>query len=276
MVRPLGVTIVILLTRLAVSTAEAQQRPFYYPAPPPEDIQVMKDVSFATVDTLDLAMDVYRPAHGSTASPGLILYSLYWPEDGDRPARESNDHARNWARIAAANGIVAVIPDLRAEPGTGNAQAPARAREGDFDRLVAHLVAHASEYGIDARRLAVFAASGNVSAALPAIEDPGRTAVKAAVIYYGGAGADVARFRSDLPLLYVRAGQDSPAMNAAIDALVSRAVSQNVPLTLINYPAGHHAFEAVDDTAMTGQIIDQTIEFVKRATGSDGAREVPR
>jgi hypothetical protein len=58
-------------------------------------------------------------------------------------------------------------------------------------------------------------------------------------------------------------------MNAAIDRLTSLAVAQNVPLTLINYASGHHGFEAVDDNATTRQIIEQTIDFVKRATARE-------
>jgi dienelactone hydrolase len=225
-------------------------------------------VSYASGES-NLAMDVYRPADTSRAAPALILYALYWPEDNDRPARVSNDHVKRWARIAAGHGIVAIVPDLRAMPGTGTPQAPARARAEDFERLVAHLAQHSRAYGIDPERLAVFAASGSVASALPAVQDPRRSAIKAAVLYYGGAGADVARFRRDLPLLYVRAGSDSPAMNAAIDRLVALALTQNAPITVINHHTGHHAFEARDDDVSTRQVIDQTIDFVKRATAPE-------
>ncbi len=58
-------------------------------------------------------------------------------------------------------------------------------------------------------------------------------------------------------------------MNAAIDRLTSLALSQNAPLTLVNYPTGHHGFEAVDDNGTTRQIVEQVIEFVKRATTAE-------
>jgi len=259
----------MLLTGLASRSGEAQERPFHYPVPSLDAFRVTKGVGYARVDSVTLAMDVYRPKTASRLSPALILYSMYWPEENDRPSRESNDHAMRWARIASAAGIVAIIPDLRAVPGTGNAQAPARAREGELDSLLAHLATHARRYGIDSERIALFAASGAVASALPAIEDARRSAIKAAVLYYGGAGADVTTFRPDLPILYVRAGRDSPRMNAAIDRLTSLAVTQNAPLTLINYASGHHAFEAVDDNAMTREIIRHTLDFVKTATAPE-------
>ena len=254
---------------IASSSGEAQERPFFYEVPPLDAVQVTRGVRYADVDGVALAMDVYRPKNAASPAPALILYGLYWPDANDRPVRESNDHVIRWARIAAASGIVAIIPDLRAEPGTGTAQAPTRAKGGDFERFTTYLTAHARDHGIDAGRIAVLAASGSVAAALPVVQDPRMTALKAAVFYYGGAGANVAAFRSDLPTLWVRAGLDSPRMNAAIDTLTSRAVAQRAPITLINYATGHHAFEGRDDNAVTRQIIRQTLEFVRQVTMPD-------
>jgi dienelactone hydrolase len=264
--RVAALTFLTLLACLASARSEAQERPFHYPVPPLDAVRLTRAVPYARVDSTVLAMDVYRAKTASEATPALILYSMYWPESNDQPARMSNDQALRWARIAAAAGIVAIIPDLRAVPGTGTAPAPARAREGELDSLLAHVTAHAREYGIDANRIALFAASGSVASALPAVQDPRRSAIAAAVLYYGGAGASVTTFRPDLPLFWVRAGRDSPGMNSAIDRLASLALAQNAPLTLVNYATGHHAFEAVDDNATTRAIIRRTLEFVKEAT----------
>jgi dienelactone hydrolase len=262
-------TLVVAIAFVSIGAAEAraQQRPFHYPMPPQDAVEVSRGVVFARVDSTTLAMAVYRPANASSASPALILYSLFWPEEKDRPPREANDQARSWARIAAGNGIIALVPDLRAVPGTGTASAPTRARDGDFDLLLTHLREHTRDYGIDSARLALFATSGSVAAALPAIEDPRHSAIKAAVLYYGGAGADVSVFRRDLPILWVRSGLDSRSMNDAIDRLARMALSQSAPVTVVDYGAGHHAFEAVDDTEETRRIIDRTVEFVKQTAG---------
>jgi dienelactone hydrolase len=179
----------------------------------------------------------------------------------------TGDWYHAWARLAAASGIVAILPDLRAEPGTGTASAPARALGDDFEQLVAHVTGHAAEYGIDAARIAVYAASGSTWAALPAIQDPAQTAIKAAVIYYGG--ANVETFRADLPLLWVRAGLDSAGIHASIAKGAALALAQNAPVTLVNHPTGRHGFEGRDDNAATRQIIEQTLEFVRRATAPE-------
>src|ERR1043165_3795071 len=82
----------------------------------------------------------------------------------------------------------------------------------------------------------------------------------------------VTDFRRDLPLLLVRAGLDRPGVNSntpsGLTGLATLAMAQNVPVTVINNAGGHHAFEIADDDAITRDVIDQTIEFVKRTTSA--------
>lgn len=193
-------------------------------------------------------MDVYRPSRMNVRAPALVFFN-----QSAGAQRTALTFYVRWAQTAASNGLVAIVPDLR--PGSTT---------DDFRTLIAHLVGRAADYGIDGESLAVYAGSGNVSTAFPVVEDPRTIAVKAAVIYYGT--ANVTAFRPDLPVLMVRAGLDRPPVNAAMASLAASAVAQNAPLTLLNHPTGHHAFEIVDDDATTRAVIDQTIAFVKLAT----------
>jgi len=161
----------------------------------------------------------------------------------------------SWAQTAASKGIVGIVPDLR----QGN-------QAQDFQKLVTHLAERAADYGADPNAIAVYAGSGNVYTAFPLLQDPKQTVIKAAVMYYGA--AVINEFRRDLPVLYVRAGLDRPPLNREITELASRAISQNAPVTLLNHPTGHHAFEALDDNDATRDIIDRTLDFVKRATAA--------
>jgi hypothetical protein len=52
----------------------------------------------------------------------------------------------------------------------------------------------------------------------------------------------------------------------ALDQLVARALTANAPASVLNYASGHHAFEIVDDSLATRQVIDQTIAFIKQTT----------
>ncbi len=91
---------------------------------------------------------------------------------------------------------------------------------------------HASELNIDPDRIGVYAASGNAFRGLPVIEDQKRNWIKAAAIYYGA--ADIAQFRPEIPLLWIRAGLDRPQMNRQIDEAVSKAIRQNVTVAVVS------------------------------------------
>jgi hypothetical protein len=235
-------------TVLAVDEqAASPQPPLAFPAPA-AGITLASDVEYGMSGPTRLAMDVYKPAQTpGTKVPALVFFNRATGAD-----RSGRFYAA-WARAAASKGLIGILPDLR----DGSEAA-------DFRVLLSHLERHAAEMGID--RIAVYAGSGNVFAAFPDVEDPALTSISAAVMYYGT--ATVSRFRLDLPVLYVRAGLDRPSVNEGIARLSSVAVAQNAPLTLLNYAGGHHGFEAADDNDATRQVIDDTLEFVKRATSA--------
>jgi dienelactone hydrolase len=238
----------LLLSALCPAAAAAQEQ-FFYPSPDSGSVATSTDVTYATDDTLALKMDVYRPTGGGPVRPTLIFFN-----QAVGPQRAFFFY-RRWAETAASRGLVGIVPDLRREHAAA-----------DFQRLLRHLSAHAQEYGVDSEAIAVYAASGNAFTALPLLLDTALTRVRSAVIYYGA--AEVAEFRPDLPILFVRAGLDRPALNTMIDGLMANAWPQNAPVTLLNHPSGYHAFEMRNDDALTRAVIEETIQFVKRTTDS--------
>jgi len=240
--------LILLYPILAAAGAIGAQEPRMAFAPPSGNIAVVSDVEYATSGTTRLAMDLYKPA----VAPGVRVPALVFFNRAAGAERSGRFYAA-WARAAASQGVIGILPDLRAG-----------SEAADFSLLVSYMSAHGAEHGIEA--IAVYAGSGNVFSALPALEDPGQTAIKAAVMYYGA--APMSQFRLDLPILYVRAGLDRPPVNESIASLVAMAVAQNAPVTLLNYAGGHHAFELVDDNDATRHVIDETLAFVKRATSA--------
>jgi hypothetical protein len=225
----------------------AQEPRLAFPTPS-SDITVTSDLEYGQSGTTRLAMDLYKPAIAAGARvPGLVFFNRATGAD-----RSQRFYAA-WARAAASKGLVGILPDLRAG-----------SEAADFTLLVSYLAQHGAEHGIEG--IAVYAGSGNVSNAFPAVEDPKQTAITAAVMYYGA--APITQFRLDLPVLYVRAGLDRPPVNESIASLTALAISQNAPVTLLNHAGGHHGFEMVDDDAVTRQVIEETLDFVKRATSA--------
>lgn len=221
----------------------AQDLPFAQTAPP-GSFTVTKDIIFDSSGATPLALDVYRPATRERSdAPVLILLN----------AGRAIPFYGAWARYAASRGVDVIVPDTRYD---------AFAR--DVDALLAYLTAHAAELRVNANRLAVYAPSGVAFQALPAVSDPARVAVKAAVMYYGS--AEMTTFRPDLPVLLVRAGLDRPDLNRRIDAMVATALSANAPVTVINHPAGYHSFEMANLDEMSREVMDRTLDFIEKAT----------
>ena len=239
--------LVVLTAALICDTAtgSAQEMRLAFSAPS-ADVVATRDVEYAKPDSVALRLDVYRRP-GSGALPAIIFYNRGVGAERRHPVYEA------WARAAASRGLIAILPDLR---GTSETR--------DFDALLGYLTSHAARLGIDRDAIALYAASGNVFRAFPLVEDPARSAVKAAVMYYGS--APISTFRLDLPVLYVRAGLDRPDVNQAITSLASRAATQNAPVTLLNHPTGYHGFELFNDDDATRDVIDRTLDFVNRAT----------
>ena len=247
MFRHLTIACALAGSAASIALAQSATEPFAL-RPTATKLLETADVEYGRADTAVLRMDVYRPAgRRGSASATLIFFNRATGADRRQPFWVS------WARAAAARGLVAIVPDLR--DGT---------QAADFQALVTYLTTRGAEIGVDRDAIAVYAASGNVFTALPIVEDPRQTAIKAAAMYYGS--APITEFRRDLPLLYVRAGLDRPNVNQTITTLVALAVSQNAPVTLINHASGYHAFELFNDDEATRDVMEQTIAFVKRAT----------
>jgi hypothetical protein len=249
--RRVGVSLALVVA--VAGSVNAQEISFYYPAPAAGTVTIVKGVQFGRSDTLELRMDVFRPK--ATAGPLPILVIFY----GGVGAQRSNGFSEGWANAAASRGMVAVLADIRQDHAAD-----------DFRMLVDYLYDNGSKYSGDRNAIAVYAGSGNVYSALPLVEDPSQTKVKAAVMYYGT--GPVTTFRRDLPIMFVRAGLDRPGVNgdarSGIVAMVASAIAQNAPVTVINNPVGHHAFEMFDAGDVTRDVIDRTIDFAKSATSA--------
>jgi dienelactone hydrolase len=228
------------------ASAHTQEQKFALrPASP--NVAVTKDVEYGRSDTVALRMDVYRSGGSSGTGPTLIFFNHATGADRRWFFYDA------WARAAASRGLVAIVFDLRFG-----------SEASDFRALMSYLSSRGASVGVNKDAIAVYAGSGNVFTALPLVEDPTLTAVKAAVMYYGE--APITEFRRDLPVLYVRAGLDRPSVNEEISKLAALAVAQNAPVTLVNHASGYHGFEMFNDDDATREVMEQTIAFVRRAT----------
>jgi hypothetical protein len=67
-----------------------------------------------------------------------------------------------------------------------------------------------------------------------------------------------------LPLLVVRAGQDqTPHLNASLDAFVTAALARDLPLTVINQAGAPHSFDLFDDSEASRSTIRAVLRFLR-------------
>jgi hypothetical protein len=237
-----------LLPLLLATQGSAQTDAFHHPVPDSARYVVRRDVPYATVAGRPIRLDYYRP---SRLAPGERLPLIVFLNGRADRSMRSEPIYTGWAKAAIARGFAAMNPDAASEFAAG------------LDSLLAFTAAHAHELRVDPDRVGVFAASGNVNSALPVLSDPMRTGIHAAALYYGW--GEVAAFRPDLPLLVVRAGLDRPGVNEDIEQAIAAALRSNAPLTVINVPGAHHAFEVFDDTPATRATIERTFDFFSTA-----------
>jgi acetyl esterase/lipase len=242
--------------------------PVFYSVPGMEAVRVERDIVFRTAGDTQLKMDIYLPAAAGTY-PVVMLVSGGSVNDWRTAAFYTS-----FARVLATQGIAAVNFDKRL---ARDRNAVPTASE-DTLALVDYLQTNASKYGLDTSRLCSwhFSAGGTVAGAMLGEKSPVSCVVLTYAIASLGEGDDdsrlapysalvQARQRGDRlpPTLVVRAGRDAKPLNDSLEAFVAAALAKNGPVSMINYPAGDHGFEILNDTDETRRVIAQSIAWVK-------------
>lgn len=232
-------------------------------APGASQVRV-ESVVYKAVPGRELRMDVYRPPKGSGAAslPVVVFVNGVGDWPNGKPVRTWGQYT-SWGRFLAASGFVAVTFDARGD--AENAE--------DVASAIAYLRDKGASMAIDPSRIALWACSANVRAALTYVMAAPPPPLRAAVLYYGA--GDVTTVRADLPVQLVRAGRDRPNMNEMLDRLAAQAVAADAPWTLVNVPNGHHAFDVLDDTDESRAAIRGTVAFLRDRLTSQATSAPP-
>lgn len=240
------------------------------------DVIVKKDIPYQ--DTLK--MDIYYPPKFDFQSkiPAVIFVLGYTDEAGKKlVGSEFKKYIQltSWCRIISASGLAAIIYQ------TINP-------EKDIISLLTYLSSNEEKLQIDNNRLGAFTLSAHTPTAISTILTGSTSNFKCAVVYYGffltndfkylpqidsiskimgfmtPRLPDPAIWRKDVPVMIIRAGKDNvPYINQSLSNFLDKALSLNLPVSLINYPNGSHAFDIYNDDETTRQIIRVTLGFWK-------------
>src|SRR5262249_36815529 len=259
--------------------------PLLYRLPGMETVTARRGISYQTGTEGEPSMDVYalstlsrserRPAvlfiHGGPIPPMLSPHPTDWGV------------YRGYGALAAASGWIGITFNHRYFGYDRLEQAA-----DDITAAIAYLREHAAELCVDAERLCLWAFSGGGTFLAHMLRESPPFA-RCLVAYYSVldlrplasvegvadrvpvetlrrfsplAVAEQASGMISMPLLVARAGEDSSAVNGPLDAFVQAALGANMPLDLLNHPAGFHAFDTRNDDARTRQIISHTLVFI--------------
>ena len=242
-------------------------------------VAVQRDVAYRTTEAGALTMDLYVPPGAQTGArrPAVVFVSGY-PDPGFEAfvgcKLKDMGAYTSWGRLVAASGIVGVTYTNR-EP------------VADLDALLQYLRQNAASLGIDENRIGLWAASGNVPRAVSVLMQQASSSLACAVLAYGymldpagstrvaeasarfgfvnpAAGKSVDDLPRELPLFLVRAGKDElPGLNETIELFLTAALARNLPVTFVNHATAPHAFDILDDSETSREIIRSILAFLR-------------
>ena len=240
---------------------------------------VRRDYEYRVADAGALTMDVYSPPDStSRALRPAVLFVTGLPDSGAErmvgcKLKEMGSYT-SWAELTTTFGLVAI---------TYTNDEPA----ADAHEVLNYVRQNATALGIDENRIGLWACSGSVPTALSLLMQGGRDRLKCAVLCYGYmldftgstsvadaakqfgfvnpcVGKSVADLPRDLPVFIARAGQDlMPGLNEALDDFVVKALTCNLPVTLVNHSGGPHAFDLFHDSEISREIIRGILQFMQ-------------
>ncbi len=250
-----------------------------YEIPEMSALIVKRDLEYHRSESGPLTADLYYPSRTRDMGrrPAVLFVSGY-PDPGFEAMvgckfKEMESYV-SWSRLVAASGMIAV---------TYSNHDPV----ADLTRLLTYLRQNAAALGIDERRVGVWACSGNVPVALsrlvkeddvpfavgvlcygPMFDPDGTAGIASAATRMGFAypigGKTVDDMPLELPLMIVRAGKESmPGLNDTIDRFIGPALNRNLPLTLLNHASAPHAFDIVDNSETTREVIRMILAFLR-------------
>jgi len=253
------------------------RKPVVYALPDMDSVTVTRDREFVVSGGRVLTMDIYYPpAPSATLRPAIFIPSAY-PDLGFEARLGLRFKDIGWAsscaRLAAASGVIAITA-TNVEPAV------------DAAATLDHVRQHAAALGIDASRLGLWACSGHGPLALWLLMENAATPLRCAVLSYAytldpdgqfGIAATGRQFGfvvpvsgksvADLPeataIFLARAGQDEFAhLNDAMDHLTQAGLKENRSITLVNNRDGRHAFDILEDTDISREVVKSILAFI--------------
>jgi acetyl esterase/lipase len=254
--------------------------------PAMERVGEPRHVVYKTIGGVALGADVYSPPDAPRDKPLPAVVLIHGGPIAPQMSPKDWGIYQSLGQLVAASGLVAVTFNHRFHGPSMLVEAA-----GDVRDLIRHVRENGKSYGIDADRIALWAFSGGGPFLSSALREAPEH-VKALVAYYAvmdlqerppgiapGSPNDLTdetrrayspvyqlatSGRTAPPILVGRAGLDNPWLNAGIDRFVAKALERNASIEVLNHETGRHGFDILDDDDRTREILERTLQFLRR------------
>ena len=256
-------------------TPQPDPRGIVYTVAGTERVNVRQNLPYRQLDARNqLWLDVYTPPGDALPGGWPVVLLIH----GGPVALTS--HPKDWApfraygRVLAASGVAAVTFNYRFASASDYVDA-----ESDVAAVTEYLQAHATDLGVDPKRLCLWAFSGGGPQLAAAMRDR-PPQVRCLVSFYAPldtpAGLErfspLAQLRAGSgnlpPMLVARMGRDRPQINTTVDAFVAEAKGRGAPVEVVEYANGIHAFDIDQDTDESRRVVGRAVGFVRQHLGA--------
>jgi hypothetical protein len=204
---------------------------------PGMDAVVVHDDEFIGADGQVLPLRIYEASQPISDPPPVVVIVAGYPDPGFTAKLGCRFMEMAWtismAQLIAASGMTAITHSNR-DP------------QADAVALMTSL---------QGSRIGIWATSGHCPVAFHALRYADCAVFSNPIVGEIAAGK---------PMFLIRSGKaETPGLNAALDALLARGLSENAPITLVNVPDAPHSFDLFHPGPETGRILQQGLDFLK-------------
>ena len=280
-------TVILIMTPItgaALQNRDPAKTPVVYSVPGMTKAVVRANVVFDNSQAAPLALDAYIPRdlRKGERRPAVVFVS------GAERVRQWLWFV-NWGQLAAAHGMIGIVPDKRYQRGLEGL----RTGTADTEKLLAFLRTQGDSLGVDPSRICLwtFSAGGRLTSVGLQADKTNVQAVRCLVSFYGvlDMSGEVSGITNEAereaflkryspvqalesliasgakppPVFIARAGKDVAFINNGIDRFVATGLRLNVPITVMNYADGDHGFDGFNDTPESRAIIKAALGWVQ-------------
>lgn len=225
-----------------------------YKHPDMGKVDSKKDIVYKAANDKQLKMDIYYPLGKKDASEASTVLLIH----GIAPIESMKDTEvyNSWGRLIAANGLTAVTFNWRPS-----------SKQNDVYDMIKYLRENSKDLKINCDSIRIFAFSAGVKEGVMQAVTADTGFIDCIAAYYGQMDSKILSINPGIklpPMFIAMAAHDSIINAGSNDSFIKEAKDSGLEITHVVHSEGVHGFDVFNDNKETRDIIDKTLEFLKK------------